>query len=263
MKIISKLFGNADDQPAISPATIDELPVALSPGIPAALTAAQIRVELESARASVASLEQKLTAAESAFHEGQREYDAAIAAGGSEPDRSKMERSLMLAGALRRVLQDQGQAIPRLAAELAAAELQEATAAGRERIPLLSAAVKARLAEFEGAIAAAKAVECAIFDLLFDLQHGLKQDFATKELNAEGQRVRFALRNELEQIARRTGLLNFIDQRFETDGNTNLGRDQAEQWQWKYAVAAQQQVREAEQRARLATILAESPRQAW
>jgi hypothetical protein len=123
--------------------------------------------------------------------------------------------------AMRAVLESHDKHIPALAAELADAELAEAIAEGREKLPALAASARAQCDAFEQALLASYTAETTLFSLLFDTKTGLRQGFATEELAREATRVRIELRRRVAQLAERFG--HPVNIRFETDGNPNFG----------------------------------------
>jgi len=89
------------------------------------------------------------------------------------------------------------------------------------RLPALTNAAEAKLAEFEQALATAKAAEKELFSLLFDERTGLKKIFPSSELNSAAARSRHGLRTRAMEAAGKAGYQ--ISRRFELDGELFLG----------------------------------------
>jgi hypothetical protein len=188
---------------------------------------ALISAELDAARESIDPLAAKLSTAEGELSAAQREYDAGIEAyalgqRSTEPGRGELQSGIVKADALRRVHAAARTSVIRLSTELAAAELAEAIAAGRERLPEITALAEARAVEFEQALSALKKVESELFTLLFGRQTaGMSQRFASSALDNEAKRSRSSIARRVIDAAERTGYS--CNPRFRTDGEVFLG----------------------------------------
>jgi len=208
-------------------------------------TAATIRAELEAARAAAASLEEKLAFAQTALQTAQRSYEQAVAAcpaGFEPPDDDALRASDSRLHALQRVLGNVRADVARLSSELAEVELAEALAAGRQQLPELIAAASAKMEQIEEALRRVNGFEAELFALLFDESAGLKQ-FTVPELAREAAAARRRLRDRVEQMER-TRRYRF-DDRFETDGNVNLGRQERDSQELQRACAIALAARQA------------------
>ena len=194
-------------------------------------TSATIRAELGVAEDSLQPLHEKMSAAQSELTSAQQRYDAGVQAfalgeSHAEPDRGELQAAVSKADALQRITRQQESAVQDLTGELQAAELAEAIIAGRERLTPLRALTETKFEQFSTALAAAKAAEKELFNLLFDQGSGLKQRFPSAELQTEATKVRHSLRNRVEEVAGEFGFA--INSRFETDGEINLGQENSE-----------------------------------
>ena len=220
----------APETPARTAAVLrTELAAAQAPETPAR-TAAVLRAELAAAQAATEPLVQKSQQAQADLVEARARYDRGIQTctlgqSSSEPDRGELQNCIARADALRRVSQDISRRVASLISELAAAELQEANAAGRDRLPALAARARARLDEFLRAVNIVREVEDHLFSALFDEQNGLKQILPSVELCMEAQKIRFEITKRAQQGSLAAGYALYAS--FETDGNPNLGPEYA------------------------------------
>jgi hypothetical protein len=187
-------------------------------------SAALIREELAMAAESEAPLEARLREAEAELTRAQRRYDAGVQefalGNGREPDRGEIQVLITRTDALRRVSKSHEKKIATLRSELADAELSEGLAAGRQKLPALTAAAEAKLKIFEQAMNAALEAERDMFRLLFDEDSGLKQRFVSA-LATEAISARHQLRRRMIAFAEQRGYQ--LSVRWETDGDANLG----------------------------------------
>ena len=173
-------------------------------------TAALIRAEHAAAIDSQNALRTKLDEAEDQLATAKSAFDV-----------DQVQALAPKVAAMLTVSESHAKLIPALQAELADAELAEAIAEGRERLPALAASARTQCDAFESALLAAYTAETTLFSLLFDQKTGLRQRFATDELMRQATGVRIELRQRVAALSERFG--NQVNIRFETDGNRNLG----------------------------------------
>lgn len=210
--------------------TLNRKPKPESPATPdQPKSISDLRAELELGQQSLAQLATRQADAASELAAATQGYDGELAAfslgqSAGEPSRERLNAATDRVASLQRIHTSLAGMIPRLQSQLADAELSAAVAQGRDTIPALTASSNARIEKMKALAAEFRAEEALLFDDLFSVARGLRQKFATDELNRAAFQARFRLREALQvEVIDRFKLL--VNPSFANDGNPNLGSD--------------------------------------
>jgi hypothetical protein len=190
--------------------------------------AARLREELIAATASADKVAASIASAQQDLVDAREKFDRdthAFALGKlrSEPSATQLHDAIARVEALRRSHAVAVELITRLQPEVSAAELAERSEAQRQDLEQMISVAESKLAEFEATVAEAQRIESDLFDALFSRETGLRQAFATQEIQADADKARRRLRDRVIALAQTSR--HAVHPRFATDGNVYMGPD--------------------------------------